>query len=180
MRHLTAVAGLLVALSLACSRLSPPPATSTLPPPTSPLSPSPTPLPSPTRTPARPTHTPAPPWCSQDPTPYLDEVARIFEATQDVISYWNDSARGESELLEAELMIRDLIAETEALNPPADFEEMHAHFLNGMQANLYAIFGVADSSDEHLEGSNATFQEEFTLAWEEWDRALEERERQCR
>ena len=144
----------------------------------------PTHTPPPTNTPTitpKPTITPTPfpPFCHDDQEPYLDEVARIYGETLDTIDYWNNSTRGEAELLEIEIVIRDLVAQTELLEPPEDFEDVQLHFLNGMKGNLNAIFGIIDDSDDNREGGNVSFQREFELTWETWDESNANREEVC-
>jgi len=132
-----------------------------------------------TEVPRTPTRT-SPPWCGQSAAQYLRSMDRLYGASQIAITRWNNSPRGEAELLEMEITLRDLIAQTEALEPPSDYQEVQVHFLAGMQAVLYAIFGITDESEGHLEGSNATYQEEIDLAWEERDLAGGRRGVQCR
>ena len=132
-----------------------------------------------TPTPAPPTRTPAPPWCNQYPGGYLNEVQRIFDGRESAIIYWNNSARGDAALLQTEVMIRDLIAEAEALIPPTDFQEMHGHFLSFLQASLATTFGIIDQSEDHRQGGNLTVDEEWDLTSQAWERALALREQQC-
>jgi hypothetical protein len=138
-----------------------------------------TPTPSPT---PRNTSTPVPTlpaYCYDSATFYLDEVSRIYDEINATIRYWNNSARGDAELLEVELRIRDLLEQTEALEPPEDYMQVQEHFLAGVAGNLNAIFGITDQSDANREGSNRSFQEEFELAWEAWEEANRNRDRVC-
>jgi len=141
-----------------------------------------TPSPSPPPTRAVETVTPAPTipsYCSVEPNDYLDEIDRIYEEIIDTIDYWNGSAKGDDELLQVELRIRNLLAQTEELVPPADYQKVQEHFLAGVQGNLNAIFGITDQSDTNREGSNRSFQEEFDLAFETWEDANRNRDRVC-
>jgi len=139
----------------------------------------------PTKTPRptpRPTRTPTaalPEYCFEDANPYLDEVDRIITAISDSIDTWNNSARGDQDLLAHELRLRPLVDQTDNLTPPSDFREMHEHFVAYVHGTLNATFAVIESSEERREGNNATYLNEFDLALEAWDKAVNNRDRNC-
>jgi len=133
-----------------------------------------------TPTPVPPTHTPMPEWCYQSPDSYLRQVDQILDDREAAIVYWNNSARGDAQLLQTEIMIREVIERAEALVPPRDFQAMHEHLNNALQATLASLFGITDRADEHRVGSNLTMQEEFDLMDDEWERALAARDVACR
>lgn len=120
-----------------------------------------------------------PSYCYQDPMAYLDEVDRTLEALADAVGDWNQSPRGEAELLEVEVRVRTLLDQAEKLQPPADFAPAHEHFIKALQINLYAIFSITDRSADRLEGTNVSFQEEFQRMRESWQEAYEHRSEVC-
>jgi len=126
-----------------------------------------------------PTPTNLPGWCYQDPTPYLDESARIVTEIGNVVRTWNSSPRGQGELLAAESSVRSLIRQAEALEPPEDFESAHEHFLNAMQGTLHALFGITDNSDANRIGNDAARNKQFELAGQAIEQALAERDTVC-
>jgi hypothetical protein len=139
----------------------------------------------PTETPKptpRPTRTPTvalPDYCFEDANPYLDEVDRIITEITDSVNTWNNSARGDQELLEHELRLRSLVEQADELTPPSDFKEMHEHFIAYVHGTLNATFGVIENNEENRKGNNETYLNEFDLALEAWDDAINNRERSC-
>ena len=126
-----------------------------------------------------PTPTQLPGWCYVDPTHYLEEFQRIIADLDQAIRCWNSSPRGRGELLAAESSVRSLIRQTEALDPPEDFETAHEHFLNAMDGALHALFGITDNSDSNRIGNDSVRFRELELAGEAIDQALAERDAIC-
>jgi hypothetical protein len=124
-----------------------------------------------------PTHLPG--WCYQDPTPYLDECARILTELDSVIRIWNSSPRGQGELLAAESSVRSLIRQAESLEPPVDINSAHEHFLNAIQGALHALFGITDNSDANRIGNDAARNKQLELAGQAIEQALAERDKVC-
>jgi hypothetical protein len=120
-----------------------------------------------------------PAFCYADPGPYLEEVERIYRETAATIESWNRSSRREQELLLAEIRIRALASRVDALDPPEDYRNVQGHLSDAMKLNLYALFGVTDRRDEHREGSNTGYREEFQMAQEAWEDAYQIRLTVC-
>lgn len=114
-----------------------------------------------------------------DPTHYLEEFQRIIADLDHAIQCWNSSPRGRGELLAAESSVRSLIRQTEALDPPEDFETAHDHFLNAMDGALHALFGITDNSDSNRMGNDSVRFRELELAGEAIEQALAERDAIC-